>query len=405
MNYLQCLYRRNNYGEPCVWGIRIDYVSNVFIVEHGIVGKKITTERIVPVQQRIEREMQSKIDAKRKTGYKYLNELKDDNVIPQQSELITFLRSYLPVERTNADGKVLAMLAKSYENDNNKLYSKNQTYYGQWKINGLRCFISASSQNDMFNPIKLAFQSREGEYWEMTYLEEYLLSVLPKNLLDKMIDEHYILDGEVYIPGFSINQINHAVKDKKCPEHKLVQYWCYDIAIEESSAYVRSNIRKDYLKNYIKEFKSCKEHLNNKEKLICLPDVVIDNDDNAVAYRDKFIDCGFEGLIMRNTNSEYQFGSRSIKAMLKYKKATDGKFVIVDIKPEGAKRPDIPIIVCKNDINDELFECHISDTLDNQKKILLYKNKYIGKSVFMEFGERSGVNQVPFHIKKVTIVK
>lgn len=404
IDYKNCLYRRNNYGEPCLWGIRIDYVHNQFEVCHGIVDKKITHEYIVPVQKNIDKERISKIDAKRKTGYKYLNELKDDNILPQESELLAFLHNYLPVERTNADNKVLAMLAKSYDNANNKLFSKGQEYLGQWKINGLRCFISASKQNDIFKPTKLHFQSREGEYWEMPYLEEYLLSAIPKNLLDKMIDEHYILDGEVYIPGFSINQINHAVKDKSCKEHKLVQYWCYDLAIENMSAYKRSELRLHYLNEFMLNFTTLNKHLNNKNLLVALPNYTIIDNDDAINKRNEFINNGFEGLIMRNVDSEYQFGSRSVKAMIKYKKATDGIFHIIDIIPEGMKRPDIPVLVCRNDINDEKFECHLSDTLNNQRLVLAEKWKHIGRKVFVEFGERSGVNQLPFHIKTVKFI-
>ena len=56
--------------------------------------------------------------------------------------------------------------------------------------------------------------------------------------------------------------------------------------------------------------------------------------------------------------------------MIKFKKSTDGKFQIIDIKPEGVKRPDIPLFVCKNDINDSEFECHLSAPIEIQKLYL-----------------------------------
>ena len=90
--------------------------------------------------------------------------------------------------------------------------------------------------------------------------------------------------------------------------------------------------------------------------------------------------------------------------MIKFKKSTDGKFQIVDIKPEGVKRPDIPLIICKNDINDAEFECRVGGTFDYQRSVLKEKDKYIGKYMNIEYGERSGVNKVPFHIKRTEII-
>ena len=105
---------------------------------------------------------------------------------------------------------------------------------------------------------------------------------------------------------------------------------------------------------------------------------------------------------MRNPYSDYQFGKRNL-AMIKYKKSTDGIFEILDIYPEGNKRSDLPLFKCKNDINDATFECHIGGTFEYQKSFLNNPELYIGKKLTIEYGERSGVNQLPFHIKTVKL--
>ena len=188
----QAMYRRNNFGQPTVWYAR-PLISDIAIY-HGIVGKVITCE-IIHTNRNVYEEVKSRFNAKRKAGYKYLSELKDNTTLPVEGELLSYLNSYLPEYRTTADGNVLPMLAKTYTTN---IFKKCPSFIGQWKINGLRCFISAKSNNDMFKPIKLIFQSKEGNYWNsLGNLEEYLLSVLDQKLLAKMIDEHYILDGEV----------------------------------------------------------------------------------------------------------------------------------------------------------------------------------------------------------------
>lgn len=398
-DYKKALYRKDNYGNPCVWfAYPVD--STRVRIFHGILGKTLTTETYNTMRLP-EEDVRSRFDTKRKSGYKYLSEIRDNQYLPVEEELINFIKTYMPDIRTDASGKTLVMLAKTFDNENNKLFKKTNYYLGQWKINGLRCSVRAVKCQDLFQPYKLRFISREGEEWtSLHHLEQELLEIIPTWMLNQMCYEDLVLDGEVYIPGFTVNQINHAVKDPKCPENKLVQYWCYDIAVEGMSAESRYIFLKDNFQYFVSHIVTREQHMYNKQKFVILPTQIIDCENRAIALRDRFIDEGFEGLIMRNPDSEYQFGKRNL-AMIKYKKATDGIFEILDIYPEGTKRADVPLFKCKNDINDATFECHIGGPLAYQKQFLDNRDIYIGRKLSVEYGERSGVNQLPFHIKTV----
>ena len=401
-NYINALYRKNNQGQPCVWFAEATSI-NKYKVYHGILGKIISSTEIT-THRKSKDEIASKFTAKRKEGYKYLYEVKDNVTLPVEEELISYLTSYLPNYRTTSDGSVLPMLAKTFDNSNNKLFKKVSAYYGQWKINGLRCFISAYKEEGIFGGIRLRFQSREGTYWKsLNVLEHYLLSVIPDYFINKMVEENYILDGELYLPGHTVNEINHFVKDDKCVQNKQLQFWCYDLAIADYTANERKNILLNNFISRVAKIPSITDHANHKEKFVILPSYCITNEDQATTYRNSFIDKGFEGLILRNPNEEYQFGKRN-SSMIKYKKSTDGKFMIIDIKPEGIKRPDIPLFICKNDINDAEFECHVGGTFEYQKQCLKDKDKYIGRYMYVEYGERSGINELPFHIKTTSII-
>lgn len=402
-NYIKALYRRNNYNEPCFW-IAYPLNDGTIRIEHGIVDKNLIGFNIV-TNRNINDEINSRYLAKRKAGYKLLSELKDNVQLPVEGELLNYLNTYLPIYRTTIDESLLPMKAKVYDNTNNRLFKKTDYYLGQWKINGLRCFITAKyNTGNMFKPIKLCFQSCEGTYWNsLENLEYYLLSVLGKKLLTYMVEEHYALDGEIYLPGHTVNEINHFVKDPRCKENKLLQFWCYDLAIENTIQRTRNDILMNSLYDYLVTFLSKNSHLNNEDRLVILPSYCIKNDTDATVYRNKFIDLGFEGLIMRNPDAEYQYGKRNL-SMIKYKKSTDGKFTIIDIYPEGIKRSNIPLFLCKNDINDSTFECHVGGSHAYQESILQNKQDYIGKQMYVEYGERSGVNQLPFHIKTTYII-
>lgn len=398
------LYRKNNLEKPCCWRAYLDATGNNIVVEYGIIRGIIRNEVYAVTQKDANKELQSRYNDKRKQGYVALDDIKDDNGRPPVEDgtdaLYSFLSAYLPSYRTNENnGNILPMLAKSYTG---KIWNKVPNMIGQWKINGLRCFISAYRTDDIFRSVRLKFQSREGLIWHtLTYLEDYLIDTIPPGFMLNMLNDNWILDGEVYLPGHTVNEINHFVKDPNCKENKLLQFWCYDIAIQDMLQERRSDIRTHNLGN-VTHFVDINEHLNNTKQLVILPDYNVYSDNNAVIFRDNFIRLGFEGLILRNPNVDYQYGRRRVGYMEKFKSKTDGKFLIVDIQSE--QKRNLPIITCRNDINEETFETRFSYPHAKQEEILRNKKDYIGKYVFITFGERSGITKVPFHIKEVYLL-
>lgn len=396
------LYRRNNNGMPTVWWASFNSDTNSIAVFYGLVRGNIRKEVYAVTQKDGNKELESRYNEKIKQGYQYLNEICDMHDRPpvedeNSLELFNFLNTYLPKDLSNGNSNLLLpMLAKTY---NGNVWKKVSCMYGQYKINGLRCIITAYTQNDMFKPIRLRFQSREGIIWNtLENLSDYLLSIIPANIIRDMIDGYVALDGEIYLPGYTINQINHFVKDANCVENKLLQFWCYDIMMEGNQAH--RNMYRYHIKKPI-SFNSIKEHYNNKERLIILHNKYITNDNEAIDARNHFINLGFEGLILRNAKTNYQYGRRRANYMEKFKDAAEGDFIILDIYKE--KKRDLPILLCKNDINNEKFETRLSVSHIVQREVLFDSQSYIGRTVHIEYGERSGIARVPFHIKTVVI--
>lgn len=396
------LYRRNNNGMPVVWWASFNSDTNSIAIFYGLVRGNIRKEVYTVTQKDGNKELESRYNEKIKQGYQYLNEICDMQDRPpvedeNSLELFNFLNTYLPKDLSNGNSNLLLpMLAKTY---NGNVWKKVSCMYGQYKINGLRCIITAYTQNDMFKPIRLRFQSREGIIWNtLENLSDYLLSIIPANIIMDMIDGYVALDGEIYLPGYTINQINHFVKDANCVENKLLQFWCYDIMMEGNQAH--RNMYRYHIKKPT-SFNSIKEHYNNKERLIILHNKYITNDNEAIDARNHFINLGFEGLILRNAKTNYQYGRRRANYMEKFKDAAEGDFIILDIYKE--KKRDLPILLCKNDINDEKFETRLSTSHIVQQEVLFDSQSYIGRTVHIEYGERSGVSRVPFHIKTVVI--
>lgn len=392
------LYKRDARNNIIEW--RISQTSdNKIETKHGILGHELRSEIINPTLKKVN-ELESRLKAKRKEGYKALENLYDNapQMIENQFELKSYLQTYLPKFNTTDEGIRLCMLAKTLED--NTPFEKFGAMQGQWKINGLRCNVGAEKiEGDMFKHFKLTYTSREGTKWELPWMDDIITPMLSKDLIDMMIEEGACLDGELYLPGYSVNDINSFVKNPKLPQHYKLQYWCYDLEAENMTAKARYEYLKNYLGSHSNVFTTKEEHLNNKWQFIKLPTTLIYNINEATSYRNHFISLGFEGLILRNPEAEYAFGKRN-SAMFKYKKKEDGWFEIVDIKSD---KRGLPIFVLKNDINSEWFDCTLNASQDKQRELISRPTEIIGCLALVEFRERSGVKQVPFHAKIVNI--
>ena len=399
------LYKRNAQGKPLFWSIwPHGIIANNIFIKYGLVDKPGRID-VISTHRNVQDEINSLIKAKRKEGYKELQDLYDNAPVLDtfKGNLYDYLNNYLPKFNTHNDGAFIPMLCKTLED--NKPFEKG-TYFGQWKINGERCIITATVERDLFELVKLHYRSREGVDWtsKLSYLDDILLPCIPQEILDMMIEEGVGLDGELYLPGYGINEINSFIKNTELPQHYKLQFWLYDICIENMSAIKRQEILFDNFRVFQSYINNKEDHLNNKQRLILLNNIDVDDINKAINIRDSFISLGFEGLVIREKSAEYQFGGRRNNSMLKFKKKEDGLFTIIDIIPEGIKRSNLPKFILRNDINDETFEATLNAPQKVQEQILINKDKYIDNYLaLVEYRERSGVKQVPFHSKIVSL--
>ncbi len=324
IDYNKALYRRNNAGQPTIWyGKPIHSTPFGFVeIQYGILGKTITKETIKTRRDPVD-ELQSKTNAKRKSGYKMLSEVSDSTSLPvEEKHIIAFLDTYLLHDRATSSGIMLPMLAKLYDNKGNKMFKDNKCYYVQPKLNGLRCLIGAKiNTGDIFKPIKLVFQSREGTIWEslgnsFDSLEDYLLDILPDELLNKMVDEHYLLDGELYLYGHTVNEINSFVKDPRTKENKLLQFWCYDIAIPNMSQTLRLELLDEFIGDKCIYSLDHITHSSNKKRLVLVPTHECSSNTEASLFRYSCITAKFEGLILRDPDAENDLFPSVVRTLL-----------------------------------------------------------------------------------------
>lgn len=166
------------------------------------------------------------------------------------------------------------MLAKKFH----PRYWRSGGMFVQPKLNGLRCMY----QNGVF-------MAREGLPWSTKCLKHLRWEL-------RNLDPNIILDGELYMHGFSLQQINSRVgivRTTPHPSEEEVQYWVFDI-VDTKPFYYRHNI----LGNKFKQF-------YNSECLVLVPTVLAPDIEVANWHFSKHKQQGYEGAMLRDPAAPY----------------------------------------------------------------------------------------------------
>ena len=117
------LYKRNANDNISVWIIDKG-VNNKGVIVYGILGKKLHHENLL-TNRDIDAEIASRVAAKRKEGYKSIEDVYDNSPIDTTKltlgEKIHYLTTYLPKFNTTSDGFILPMLAKTHGQPHSKI--------------------------------------------------------------------------------------------------------------------------------------------------------------------------------------------------------------------------------------------------------------------------------------------
>lgn len=299
------------------------------------------------------------------------------------------------------------MLAKKFiDIKPNKL---NFPYIAQRKYNGLRAtseFTTFKVNTGLFieSITSIILYSRGGN----AYLVNNIIEALSK-LTENPMYKDWMLDGELYIHNTPLNIIKRMVSmllpNGTISETSIkgdVNFIVYDM-YDKSRPTLSQKTRLELLKDMYEL-----ENLFDLCPNIILADYeIVHNIEEVYNLQNKYIEDGYEGIMLREMNGIYT--PKRTSSLLKLKRILDTECLILDIIDDGYKsgRENIAFIL-RNDRNDETFKAipgDMDNSWDNAYKRSVYENKadYIGKYATVSFYDRSGVKQVPFHANVKTI--
>jgi DNA ligase-1 len=265
------------------------------------------------------------------------------------------------------------MLAKNFNpllyTNNSKAFKISFPAYIQRKLDGIRCL--AYMKNN-----EIIIESRTGsEFENFDILKEQL-----KPIFDLLGDNIY-LDGELYTTKLPFKNISGSVRKSKKHASKedisninKIEYHIYDIILLDHLQFGFKE-RLEKLEYIFKEFKSS---LIKKVET-----KLISKQEDVITYHDKFVNEGFEGLMVRDINGPYEINKRS-KYLQKYKNFNEDEFKIINFHHEDLDGKKLVVWDCITK-DDKEFAAVPNGT--NEYRNDLYKNatKYIGKMLTVIF--------------------
>jgi DNA ligase 1 len=267
------------------------------------------------VYQQAELQYESILNKYKDKGYKALSELtktKFEKISKEEMEEL------VQSVKTDANGEVKPMLAKIYSSCQNSVIEK--PLLCSRKINGVRCLMHLSDD-------KVVTVSRGGKNYDVSTTK---IRAFVKPILERHPD--WNLDGELYKVGVHLQTISGIARTEtwndKCD---ILEYWIYDLAIPDLK-----------FKDRLELLEELRKEVGDNVKIKVLHHYLTEGWGDIKKYHDEWVAEGFEGLVGRNPDKEYQFGKRN-SSMVKVKEYKDAEYKIIDYQ-DGLRKEDFCFI-------------------------------------------------------------
>ena len=358
MSALPTLYKKNSSGEIQVWTIMT--AGNIITTKWGVKDGKIqtTTDEIkegknlgkanaTTPEEQATAEAQARWEKQKKK--KYVESLED----AQAGKIDALI-----------EGGVDCMLAHKFRDHAAKI---KYPAFKQPKLDGIRCLaIVKDGKATLWSRTRKRITS-------MVHIERALEKMVP---VGEMVS-----DGELYNHELKkdFEKIVSAVRKAEPSEGcEIVQYHIYDCIIDKPF-----RLRTQVIEQMMQNADPC---------LVRVPTVEIQTEDDVMEWFDKFVAMGYEGSILRNSDSYYE-GKRSYN-LQKVKEFDDSEFLIIGVTEGRGKMAGHGVFVCRDAKGDE-FEAKKDGKLEDLKEFLAHPEKYIGQMLTVQYQGLTNKKKVP----------
>lgn len=243
---------------------------------------------------------------------------------------------------TDSSGFAKHMLAKQADKVKDSSIEKVKMWAVSRKIDGVRCSFYWKD-----GEVKSASRGG-GDYDYSTYqLREH-------PLLCSILSTHpdWVLDGELYKHGKSLQQISGAARmEKTVAGCDWIEYYVYDIMVPDIPFTDRYALLHELTELINQEsFNPEREWDKDELRMQVVPHVFITGDnkkDQIMDLHNQYVAEGWEGCVARDVSKPYKYGGRGME-MVKFKMYQDAEFEITGIS-EGLREEDMCFTLITDD--------------------------------------------------------
>lgn len=246
------------------------------------------------------------------------------------------LNKILPEHTTDANGFKKHMLAKQSEKVATSTFDKLKYWWASRKIDGVRCSF-------YWDGFQIKTASRGGGDYDMAVRQ-----MIQHPKLIEFFQKHpdYVLDGELYKHGKSLQQISGAVRKEK-ESTPWLEYYIYDVMIPDMIFEERLKILNEIKEELELDFQPEREWNENELKFQMVPHEKVTGWNAIKKLHDAYVEEGWEGCVIRDPNKAYKFGGRGSE-MIKVKMYQDAEFEITGLS-EGLREEDMCFTLVTDD--------------------------------------------------------
>lgn len=274
---------------------------------------------------------------------------------------------------------VKPMLAKQEKDVKNRKIFDREWYISR-KINGVRCLI-------YYDGTHVRTSSRGATNYDLA-----IFHIINHPIVEKFFKNHpdVILDGEIYKKDWSLNKISGICRTQATVnDGKDLQFYWYDIVDLERPFSERWKTMNEWSKELqLSDFDPYKCFSDSDLHVQFLPQQLISGFDNMKKLHDEWVNDGWEGAVIRDSDSVYKPGSRG-NDWIKIKVYQDAEYPIVGIS-EGLREEDMCFIL--ETPSGQRFNCKPIGDREQKQWYREHIDELIGKNLTIKYFEMSGVD-------------
>jgi len=272
-------------------------------------------------------------------------------------------------DKTTLSIPILPMLAHPFDK---RKHNINWPAAMQPKIDGIRC--TSTLENG-----KVKMFTRKGkDFTIMSHIESEL-----QMLLERADTDNFYIDGELYSDELTFQELAGAVRRSKNEQETLdkiylIVFDCFSTDNSTAGHNWSFTNRWKFLSDLYKQYP--KTHIKLIETIVC-------NGENDLRMKhDEYIQDGYEGIMIRNINSNYKLGNRSAD-LQKLKSFKDKEFIVTDYKEGEGTELGCVVWQCKTSNASQKFWVRPVGNREERQDMFINGNKYLGKELTVRYQE------------------